>query len=67
MDGHDICRVHVGPSGFPVHAKVIYQNPNQSKETRTEFFVRVANGTKALDAVEREKYIAGRWASAAVA
>jgi hypothetical protein len=26
-----------------------------------EFFVRVANGTKPLNVVEREKYILGRW------
>lgn len=62
---HDICRVQVDPCGFPVNAKVIYQKPNGPKEIRTEFFVRVANGTKALDVVEREKYIAQRWSSAA--
>ena len=61
VDGHDICRVQVDPCGFPVDAKVIYQKPNGPKETRTEFFVRIANGTKALDIVEREKYILGRW------
>jgi hypothetical protein len=64
VGGHDICRVQVDPSGFPVDAKVIYQKPNQPKETRTEFFVRVANGTKALDIVQREKYIAQRWPGA---
>ncbi|HSS12107.1 MAG TPA: ATP-binding protein, partial [Acidimicrobiales bacterium] len=63
VDGHDICRVQVDPCGFPVDAKVIYQKPNGPKETRTEFFVRVANGTKALDVVEREKYILTRWGS----
>lgn len=31
--------------------------------TRIEFFVRVANGTKALDVVQRGKYITGRWGS----
>jgi type I restriction enzyme R subunit len=61
VDGHDICRVQVDPSGFPVEAKVIYQKPDQPKETRTEFFVRVANGTRPLDVVQREKYILGRW------
>ena len=66
VDGHDICRVQVDPCGFPVDAKVIYQKPNGPKETRTEFFVRVANGTKALDAVEREKYILSRWGSTKV-
>ena len=61
VDGHDVCRIQVDPSGFPVDAKVIYQKPGGPKETRTEFFVRVANGTKALDTVEREKYIHSRW------
>jgi len=65
VDGHDICRVQVDACGFPVDAKVIYQKPGGPKETRTEFFVRVANGTKALDVVQREKYIAGRWSSTA--
>lgn len=61
VDGHDICRVQVDPSGFPVDAKVIHQKPDGPKETRTEFFVRVANGTKPLDPVEKQKYIAQRW------
>ena len=61
VDGNDICRVQVDPSGFPVHARVIYQKPGQPKELRTEFFVRIANGTKAVDVVERERYVANRW------
>ncbi len=61
VDGHDICRVQVDPCGFPVDATVIHQKPDGPKETRTEFFVRVANGTKALDAVEKQKYIFSRW------
>ena len=61
VDGHDLCRVQVDPSGFPVDAEVVVQKPNQPKETRIDFYVRVANGTKALNSVEREKYIAQRW------
>ena len=61
MNGHDICRVQVDPCAFPVGAKVMYQKPNGSKEIRQEFFVRVANGTNALDSVQREKYVAQRW------
>jgi hypothetical protein len=61
VNGGEVCRVQVDPAGFPVDAKVIIQKPGGPKETRTEFYVRIANGTKALDAVEREKYIAGRW------
>ena len=29
-------------------------------DVEAEFYVRVANGTKALDAVERERYVVGR-------
>ena len=57
VDGHDVCRVQVDPSGSLVEAKVIYRKPNQPKETRTEFFVRAANGTrpsKALQAASDE-------------
>jgi len=53
----------VDPCGFPVDAKVIHRKPNGPKEARTGFFVRVANGTKSLDAVQREKYILSRWGS----
>jgi type I restriction enzyme R subunit len=65
VDGHDICRLQVDPCRFPVDARVMYQQPGGPKETRTEFFVRVANGTRALDPLEREKYILGRWGSGA--
>lgn len=64
VDGHDICRVQVDPSGFPVEARVMYQKPGDPKEIRTDFFVRVANGTRALDAVEKEKYLLARWGQA---
>jgi type I restriction enzyme R subunit len=66
VDGHDICRVQVDPSAFPIDAKVIYQKPGQAKATRTEFFVRIANGTRALDVVQRERYVIGRWGRSAV-
>jgi type I restriction enzyme R subunit len=61
VDGHDICRVQVDPSGFPVDATVIKQKPGGPKEKVTEFYVRGLNGTKALDVVEKQKYIAQRW------
>lgn len=60
VDGHDTCRVQVDPCGFPVEARVIYESPTGSKEARTEFFVRVANITRALDVVEHDKYILSR-------
>ena len=61
VNGGEICRVQVDPAGFPIDAKVVIQKPGGPKQTRTEFYVRVANGTRALSAVERENYIAGRW------
>ena len=60
VDGHDLCRVHVLPSGFPVDATVAYEKDGQI-EKKTQFFVRVANGTRALDDIERQKYLASRW------
>ena len=64
VDGHDICRVQVDPSGFPVDATVIKQKPGGPKMTVTEFYVRRLNGTVALDIVERQKYLAQRWPAA---
>ena len=61
VDGHDLCRVQVDPSAFPVEAKVTHQKPNQPKETRTEFFVRIGNGTKALSDAERTRFTLQRW------
>ncbi|MFA7477115.1 MAG: type I restriction endonuclease [Acidimicrobiia bacterium] len=61
VNGGEVCRVQVDPAGFPVDAKVIIQKPGGPKETRTEFYVRIINGTKALNTVEREKYIQQRW------
>ncbi len=43
--------------------RVIYQKPGGPKETRTEFFERVANGTRTHAAVEREEYVLSRWGS----
>jgi type I restriction enzyme R subunit len=60
VDGHDLCRIHVQPSGVPVDAAVAYEKDGQI-EKKTQFFVRVANGTKSLDDEERAKYIKGRW------
>ncbi|MFZ1308476.1 MAG: hypothetical protein WAR60_04855 [Candidatus Microthrix parvicella] len=35
--------------------------PGGPKEKGTELYVRGLNGTKALDEVEKQKYIAQRW------
>ena len=40
---------------------MIKQKPGGPKEKVTEFYVRGLNGTKALDVVEKQKYIAQRW------
>jgi type I restriction enzyme R subunit len=60
IDGQDLCRVHVRPSGFPVDAKVTIVRKDQH-EKKTNFYVRVANGTRSLDESEKQKYIATRW------
>ena len=61
VNGGEVCRVQVDPSGFPVEARVVIQKPGGPKETRTELYVRIANATRALDPVERERYVASRW------
>jgi hypothetical protein len=54
----------VDPSGFPVDATVIHDN-NGDYVKQTQCFVRVANGTKALDDDEKHKCLAQRWPGAA--
>lgn len=61
VDGHDLCRLQVNPSSFPVEATVFIQRPDGSKTTNTNFYVPVVNGSKALSAVERDKHVARRW------
>jgi type I restriction enzyme, R subunit len=61
IDGADLCRVHVRPSGFPVDAKVIVDKRGQFQK-KTAFYIRIGNGTRDItDAAERQKYIASRW------
>jgi type I restriction enzyme R subunit len=62
VDGHDLCRVHVEPSGHPVDAEVtVADSPGQLARKRV-FFIRLNNGTRAIeDDGERERYIAQRW------
>jgi hypothetical protein len=52
------------PCGFPVEATVVHDRNGQHVK-QTQFFVRVANGTKALDDDEKQKYLAQRWPAAA--
>lgn len=56
--GHDICRVRVRPSEFPVHA-IVAGRPEDL--IRSEFFVRFAKRTRHLDPVATKEYIAQRW------
>jgi hypothetical protein len=57
VDRHDLCRVHVSPSGHPVTAKV-----TTSQGMREQFLVRLNNGTRAVDSeIELQHYIAQRW------
>jgi type I restriction enzyme R subunit len=58
--GHDLARVHVAPSGFPVDAEVTVDRKGQL-EKKTAFYVRVANGTKDLEETERQKYVTAHW------
>ena len=63
VDGQDLCRVHVRPSGVPVDAVVTVDRKGQL-EKKTAFYVRVANGTREIIAAEeRRRYIAARWTS----
>jgi hypothetical protein len=57
VDGRNLCRVHVAPSGHPVTARVTTsQGPKES------FFIRLNNGTRAIDDdTEVQRYVAQRW------
>jgi type I restriction enzyme R subunit len=62
VDGHDLCRVHVEPSGHPVEAEVTTANDHGQLAKKRVFFIRLNNGTRAIeDERERERYIAQRW------
>jgi len=62
VDGHDVCRVHVEPSGHPVEAEVTVADKQGQFSRKRLFYVRLNNGTRAIeDEKERERYIAHRW------
>ena len=48
VDGHDVCRIEVGPS-----RKTIYARGKQTKN----FYVRINNGTRSLDIEDALDYI----------
>ncbi|HEX8099374.1 MAG TPA: RNA-binding domain-containing protein, partial [Actinomycetota bacterium] len=67
VDSHDICRVHVDPCGFPVRAEVTAADGKGQFSKRREFFVRLNNGTRAIeDDGEFQRYIAQRWGKEAL-
>jgi type I restriction enzyme, R subunit len=62
VDGHDVCRVHVEPSGHPVEAEVVVADGRGQLSRKRAFFVRLNNATRAIeDDLERERYVAQRW------
>ncbi len=62
VDGQDVCRVHVEPSGHPVDAEVTVVDPKGQLSKERVFFVRLNSGTRAMeDPRERERYVAQRW------
>jgi type I restriction enzyme R subunit len=62
VDGHDLCRVHVEPSGHPVEAEVTVADGQGQFGRKRLFYVRLNNGTRAVaDERERQRYVAQRW------
>jgi hypothetical protein len=62
VDGHDVCRVHVEPSGHPVEAEITAADEKGQYAKRRVFFVRLNNATRAVsNETERQRYIARRW------
>ena len=62
VDGRDLCRVHVKPSGHPARATVTIVDKQGLHQKQQMFYVRMNNGTRAIDDdAEVEKFIASRW------
>jgi type I restriction enzyme, R subunit len=62
VDGQDLCRVHVTPSGHPVKAEVTAADSKGQFTRRQGFFVRLNNGTREVtDEAEIQRYVAQRW------
>jgi type I restriction enzyme R subunit len=62
VDGHDVCRVHVEPSGHPVEAEVTVVDERGQHRRERRFFIRLNNATRAIeDERDRQRYIAQRW------
>ena len=64
VGGHDVCRVHIKPSGHPVRAEVTVADKNGQHQKKRPFVVRMNNGTRSIDdETEVEKFISSRWQS----
>ncbi|HLR93865.1 MAG TPA: ATP-binding protein, partial [Jiangellaceae bacterium] len=62
VDGHDVCRVHVPPSTFPVDATVTLVDNKDQHRKESKFYVRIGNATRAIDDPdERRKFVERRW------
>ena len=62
IDGQDVCRVHVEPSGHPVEAETTIADAKGQFVKKRKFFIRLNNGTRAVtDEEQRQRYIAQRW------
>jgi type I restriction enzyme R subunit len=62
VDGHDLCRVHVESSGFPVEAEVTVADSKGQWSKRSAFFIRLNNATREIeDERELQRYVALRW------
>jgi type I restriction enzyme R subunit len=62
VDGHDVCRVHVDPSGHPIDAEVTVADKQGQFSKKRVFYIRLNNGTRAMeDEKQRERYVAQRW------
>ena len=60
VDSRDLCRVHVKPSGHPVHATVTIIDKQGQHQKKQVFYARMNNSTRSIE-TEVQKYIAGRW------
>ena len=59
---HDLARIHVKPSGFPVDSEVTIDKKGQLMK-KVAFYIRLNNGTVELDEAEKQKYTSTRWPS----
>lgn len=62
IDGADVCRVQVRPSGWPVEAKITIDKAGQMVK-KTVFYARTSNSIQSFDGDEKVKYISDHWPS----